>query len=202
MSNKQDSFLKEIKSETRAAHEHIEQNYLTNGIVKQSILKSEYIELLRRFLSFYAPCEAQIKGVNFWMKDFLEINKRYKSHLLIKDLTYLNQPLQELNNLTACSDVPVLDNDAQIFGYLYVVEGSTLGGQILSKQLIARFGFGQDTGAAFFNSYGKEQLGFMWKNFQQALQSFIEKFPEMSNVIIESANLTFAKLDACLSEGF
>ena len=201
MIHKQNNFLKKIKSETSIAHKHIEQSYLTSGIVNQSILKSEYVDLLQRFLSFYHPCEAQLEAVDFWMRDFLEIEKRYKSHLLIKDLGLLKEQFLGIENVVMYTDIPVLNTDAQILGYLYVVEGATLGGQILSRQLISLFGFSQDTGAAFFSSYGKGQLGLMWKNFQHVLESFVEKFPSAENDIIESANLTFEKLDACLSEG-
>ncbi len=47
---------------------------------------------------------------------------------------------------------------------MYVVEGSTLGGQVLSRHFADRLGVSPDRGGGFFHGYG-EATGRMWMAF-------------------------------------
>ncbi|TXD71199.1 biliverdin-producing heme oxygenase, partial [Mitsuaria sp. TWR114] len=52
------------------------------------------------------------------------------------------------------------------FGSLYVLEGSALGGQVLTPMLLARHGLTPERGAAYFHGFG-ERTGAMWREFRQ-----------------------------------
>jgi heme oxygenase len=43
-----------------------------------------------------------------------------------------------------------------LIGTLYVIEGATLGGQVISRHLYRHLGFSANAGARFFNGYGDE----------------------------------------------
>jgi heme oxygenase len=47
---------------------------------------------------------------------------------------------------------------------MYVLEGSTLGGQVLKRAMAERLGVGADSGAAFFDVYGP-LTGTHWRSF-------------------------------------
>lgn len=59
-----------------------------------------------------------------------------------------------------------LDSPAAAFGSLYVLEGSALGGQVLTPMLLARHGLTPERGAAYFHGFG-ERTGAMWREFRQ-----------------------------------
>jgi len=55
-------------------------------------------------------------------------------------------------------------------GYLYVMEGSTLGGQLISRHFRQTLGIELATGGAYFHGYG-EQTGARWKETVQFLDA-------------------------------
>jgi heme oxygenase len=88
--------------------------------------------------------------------------------------------------------LPQFNTPAQVLGCLYVIEGATLGGQIISKHLLANLGLGPDTGAAFFNGYGAES-GHQWQSFRLFLTGNAEAM-DQDDEIVFSANDTFKTL--------
>jgi len=87
---------------------------------------------------------------------------RAKSALLIDDLEHLGT-----GNATLCDALPALDTRARILGSMYVIEGATLGGQILRREFVPKFGF-NGHGCAFFTGYGN-RTGEMWKQFGEVV---------------------------------
>jgi heme oxygenase len=77
--------------------------------------------------------------------------------------------------------------DATLLGSMYVVEGATLGGQVISRSLERSSGFRDGHGYSFFQSYGKA-TGQQWKSFV----ALIERLPEDdAATVIEAAQATF-----------
>ena len=76
---------------------------------------------------------------------------------------------------------------------MYVMEGSTLGGQVITRQL-AQAGI---AGRSYFTGYA-EQTGPMWKRFCQLLTE--EATDTNQAEIVESASLTFQKLHAWINQ--
>jgi heme oxygenase len=74
-----------------------------------------------------------------------------------------------------------------------VVEGSTLGGQVISRQLAKA----NITLRSYFSGYG-ERTGPLWKAFCQLLSQ--EATPDSQTEIVQSASLTFQKLNAWLNQ--
>jgi heme oxygenase len=90
----------------------------------------------------------------------------------------------------------VLETTAQLFGCLYVLEGATLGGQIITRHLHASLGLTPETGAAFFAGYGA-RTGSRWKEFGTHLSAFALQSGS-GDAIVASANSTFETLDLWL----
>lgn len=87
-------------------------------------------------------------------------------------LAFLHQDLATLGLERADGAVaalPDLGTPAAAFGSMYVIEGSALGGQVISRQLSGRFGDGRCSGAAYFHGWG-DQTGRMWREFREQLE--------------------------------
>ena len=82
--------------------------------------------------------------------------------------------------------LPAISNHAAAMGALYVMEGSTLGGKIISKTIAERLG--KEEGLRFFRGYGAE-TGPMWKKFTQYLED--PKNAQQADAISEAAVETF-----------
>ena len=59
---------------------------------------------------------------------------------------------------------PDIKNQGDLVGMLYVIEGSTLGGQLISKHLTKNLGITPETGGRFFGGYG-ENTSVLWLDF-------------------------------------
>jgi heme oxygenase len=72
--------------------------------------------------------------------------------------------------IVSCDQLPSLHNRARVMGCLYVLEGSTLGGQAIKRLLMDRFGTSVAEALAFFGSYGSE-VGALWRGFLGCLET-------------------------------
>lgn len=170
-----------LRHETRAAHEQLERDL---DLLSPGLTQERYRHLIERFYGFYAPWEQHVEGV---MERALPgfFAPRRKVPLLLADLRALGS---DAATLPLCRTMPPAGTLAQVLGGLYVIEGSTLGGQILSRHLSLMLG---PAPASFFRSYG-ESVGPMWRSFLATLAAHAS--PDTDNLVIEAASETFATL--------
>ena len=76
-------------------------------------------------------------------------------------------------------------------GCLYVLEGSTLGGQIILRRAAERLGIDADTGAGFFHGYGA-QTGAMWRGLVDAI-NLIPADSAHAAMVEDGARRTFSR---------
>lgn len=74
-------------------------------------------------------------------------------------------------------------------GIMYVVEGSTLGGRFILKNIQDALGYDETNGASYFAGYGNK-TGSHWKKFLKELTDF-EKQTNLENEIINGADYGF-----------
>jgi len=97
--------------------------------------------------------------------------------------------------------LPEVKSITEALGCLYVLEGATLGGQVIGRHLKKNLALDEDRGCAFFCSYGDE-VGLMWQSFQETLRSYCSKYGSTEEAqLVKSACETFASLDYWLFEG-
>ncbi|WP_370877052.1 biliverdin-producing heme oxygenase [Acidovorax sp. A1169] len=92
--------------------------------------------------------------------------------------------------LPRCADLPPLTNPALLWGCLYVIEGATLGGPMIIKNLSLNLGLTVASGASFFDGYGA-QTGSRWKAFCAAVPGEDVDSHGGAEAMLCSANLTF-----------
>ncbi|MBC7548517.1 MAG: biliverdin-producing heme oxygenase, partial [Polaromonas sp.] len=95
-----------------------------------------------------------------------------------------------------CQALPDLATPLKLFGCLYVLEGATLGGQIITRHLHASLGLTPQSGGSFFSGYGPH-TGSRWKEFCAHLTAFAAQLDSDAE-IVDSANATFDSLDRWL----
>lgn len=122
-----------------------------------------YRRLLQAYYGFYQPMEAALYGSDL-IPDGYDAASRKKTPTLINDLYALGLSEHALSALPLCTRLPALDTPAACLGALYVLEGATLGGQVLRREMAGRLAIDADNGGAFLDVYGVE-TGRRWKDF-------------------------------------
>lgn len=183
---KTNSILAELKEKTAARHQQTED---TVDLMREDFNLDDYKNLLVRFYSFYKPFEEKMRELS--AADPIEFDhaERLNTPKLFKDLRELGMSENEIAEIKESDELPRLDSKEKIFGALYVIEGSTLGGQVIARHLKQKFDIDAATGGAFFAGYGKE-TGTMWRAFGAAITKFAENSANHDE-IIAGANETF-----------
>lgn len=91
--------------------------------------------------------------------------------------------------------LPPMAGEAAAWGSLYVMEGSALGGQVITRALSAQ-GLRPEAGAAYFHGWG-DATGGMWRDFRRLLERELRQ-PEGLPQACESACATFDALSELL----
>lgn len=177
--------LRTLKEATRTQHERLE---ATINVMSRILTLEDYKELLCKFYRFFAPLEKSLEALDLAGNGY-DLEARRKVPKLLMDLEYLKIPSSSRSGKAAWNGVPEIPDLGAAYGCLYVVEGGTLGGQVISRQIQEHLGLGPANGAAFFNCYG-ELTGPMWAEFGAALTEFVEKNGDEVR-IIDSAKRTF-----------
>lgn len=185
---------KTLKNATKEQHQELEK--IVNVLDESASLDS-YKNLLLKFYRIYSALEPKLP-VDELIEQRFDYRRRQKLPLLIADLGSLGI-LEFADRLIPYPEIPDMKNAARAFGAAYVIEGSTLGGQMISRHLREHLGITPDSGSAFFSSYGRE-VGAMWKEFCDAANAFAVRHPVTGDMIIAAAKETFAAFAKCFSE--
>lgn len=153
MSDPANPLLHALREGTRACHKGLEQRlpFFSDGF---DLLA--YQRLIEAYYGFHAPLEAALAGY--------QGVERNKAPALARDLLALGLDAAQVDALAQCSALPRIDSEASALGVMYVLEGSTLGGQVLKRAMAERLGVGADSGAGFFDVYGP-LTGAHWRSF-------------------------------------
>jgi len=180
-----------LKAETRSYHERLERDPLSRGLVGAGITPDSYTAVLKVYYGLYAPMEARLIAAADWPALDFAMGRRLKAPLLRADLAHLGVPEQGMATLPRCDFLPLVPKLPAAIGCMYVLEGATLGGQLIARHLQQTLGVDANGGAAFFNSYGPE-VGPLWK----AYKSFAEQHGAgHEDAVVASASAMFAALE-------
>jgi heme oxygenase len=188
--------LELLKDQTRHLHDQVERTVDLPARLRSA---ERYTALLTRFYGFYGPLEDRLAAVE-GSTSGLEFEARRKAPLLHDDLAVLGLGDGELLSLPRCGYLPTVTDTGDALGCLYVLEGATLGGQVVRRQVEQRLGLSPGRGCSFFGSYG-ERVGEMWREFRRFLEGYVTATPGAGDRVIAAAVGTFASLDRWVAEG-
>ncbi|MCS6808513.1 MAG: biliverdin-producing heme oxygenase [Bacteroidota bacterium] len=189
--------LVKLKAQTRPQHDSIEGNRFGKAMMDGTLSEADYLLFLQKFYGFHVPLERLLRRIN-WSSAGIDIEQRCKARLLERDLLSLGMTQDEIASLPEASTLPSMSTIQEAAGVLYVMEGSTLGGQIQARQVQKMYGRTADNGAAYFSSYGAH-VGAMWKSCCEAIARIADNNEENEAVIIASAQQTFQALEHWLA---
>ena len=152
-----------------------------------------YRALLARFYGYYAPLEALLGARGDWESVGLDFAPRRKVPALTRDLHALGLADDALAALPRCPRLPTLATFPQALGCLYVLEGATLGGQLIARQIGRTLAIDATSGGAFFRAYG-DAVGPMWRAFGAAISTYPAD-PATAAAIVAAARATFNTLE-------
>ncbi|MFC5847530.1 biliverdin-producing heme oxygenase [Deinococcus petrolearius] len=166
-----------LKRETQALHEATEARM---PVMDPALDRAAYARLLAQLYALVAPLETRLLALP--LPASLALDERLKQGALRRDLAALGAAVPAGRADWLPGDV------AEGLGTLYVLEGATLGGQIIARHLGPRLGLDAASGLAYFSAYGP-QTGPMWRRFAEAMTREVP--PEAGAAVVQGACAAF-----------
>jgi heme oxygenase (biliverdin-IX-beta and delta-forming) len=154
----------ELKERTRDVHADLEKKLVTHIQLVRDL--DQYAALLSLMYGYYAALENRLDSFRHAIPDY---DRRRKSHALVDDLSKLGRTE---DSLSLCTDIPEINTIPQALGSMYVLEGSTLGGKVISKMLLKQLP-SLEQSLSFFQGYRDDTMD-MWQKFKHYLHQIIE----------------------------
>lgn len=168
-----------LKRDTRASHVKLER------LNPLPTTRADYAAQLAAFYGFVAPWEERLARV-LPESDPIRAG-RSKSAWLEADLTFFGYDVAAIPRAGG-DQLPATDSRPAILGAAYVLEGSTLGGQMISQHVERALGLMGGEGYRFHRSYGP-QVGAQWQAFRAELLQ--ASSPDNDASIVQAARETF-----------
>ena len=186
-----------LRGATRSLHEQTEQLPVMIPLSEGRVSPAQYRDALAAVYGFYRPAEERLFGQFPNLSETMEI--RPKLPALIHDLVALGMTEMEVADLPVCDAVPAPDKWEQGLGMAYVLEGATLGGQVILKRVGHCLGGVASQATSFHNFHG-DQTGPHWRCFQNRLGAQLDNSALAQQNAVESAVATFNALNTWLSK--
>lgn len=184
-----DCALSLLRSGTEDLHRGIERRVDLDRIARSV---DEYAKTLAAFYGFYHSVEQQIDRAPHTHFDFaLEV----RAERIREDLSRLGKGAL-IAALPEMARLPEIGTTPELIGILYVVEGSSLGGQIIARRVREHLGIEHGSGGSFFGGHG--DVGKRWLAFRLAANSMVRS-PVEREVALRAARDTFIAFDAWLA---
>jgi heme oxygenase len=149
-----------------------------------------YSRLLQAYYGFHAPLEARLGAY--------QEPQRAKTPALTQDLQALRLSTRDIDTLPLCQALPAIGDEASALGVMYVLEGSTLGGQVLKRAMAERLGLGPSSGAGFLDVYGA-MTGRYWRDYLDRLEQ-ASTAPAAKAATVQAAIDTFTCFEHWLGQ--
>ena len=148
------NLLESLRKETGDLHEALHMHPLLEPLHRGAISHAQYGRILNAFYIAYSVMEGSrtVDATRFEEMDVLTLLEAdHRTH-------GVTIPFVPRTNY------PAVENFSALIGYLYVKEGSGLGGQVISKHLARELGLEAGVTNRFFAGNGKE-TGTNWRKF-------------------------------------
>jgi len=178
------TFLDQLRANTANSHKNLESLAVSVSITSPNVTTEAYARYLQLMHDVIGDTEENIFPL--LQNIFPDLEERRK-------LQWINADLAFLNHVRTTATFP-FSKSSKTFsvpfavGILYVVEGSSLGGRFILKNLQSALGY-EENGVSYFNGYGNK-TGSSWKNFLNILTEYEEENGN-SDEIIAGADFAF-----------
>ncbi len=187
-------FRERLRLVTRPAHERLEGHVNLEGLMTSL---EAYRGVLEQLLRIYRPIEASLEKLDLAQLG-IGYEERRKAGWLEADLKDLGHTADSLGSLPSVAGLPLPQDPVEALGVLYVLEGSSLGGQLIVRNLAPKLNIGPRWAGRFYNGYGKN-TGAMWQAFVAVLNAAGAE-PDTARRIEDAALVTFAAFEKHLAQ--
>ena len=185
-----------LRESTRNLHALTEQVPVLAPLSDVHVTPDQYRDALAAIYGFYRPAEDSLFRTFPHLEKILAIRPKVPS--LKCDLIALGLNEIDVELLPICKVIPALNNLGQGIGMSYVLEGATLGGQIVLRKVGHCLGNLTQKATTFHNFHG-EQTGVHWRNFQKLVTQQLDQGSVCQESTVQSAVDTFENLNCWLS---
>jgi heme oxygenase (biliverdin-IX-beta and delta-forming) len=182
--------LQQLRRETLLDHNAVEQSV---PLMYDELDRDTYVSCLLKLHGIIAAWEERAApNAPAWIQELLAARRR--GHLLMLDLTWFGvDPSGE-----ARPTLPEIKDTASLLGAMYVMEGSTLGGQLIARHVERVLGLTAGQGNAYFRGHD-ERTGQLWKEVCDALRT---KVPDSeTDTVIAAAKAMFGVFGGWMRTG-
>jgi heme oxygenase (biliverdin-IX-beta and delta-forming) len=173
--------IQRLRQETKADHHKVEGAV---PLMHQGLNKAEYVQCLQRIYGVVAAWEERAAEVApEWFQPALLARQR--GLLLELDLAWFGVTEKDGGRPA----LPEMSYLPSLFGTMYVMEGSTLGGQLIARHVEAALHLTEGRGNSYFRGHGS-QTGPLWKEFSEMLRVWIPD--EQTDAVVASAKAMFS----------
>jgi heme oxygenase len=181
------SLLASLRTTTAPLHARLEGIIRLPGAVRD---RADHAFWLRAHYSLHAPLEAALAMHGGWEDAGIDLAARRRAPALRADLRALGEDPAAVA-LAPPAALPDLPGFCHALGALYVLEGSTLGGRVIARDLRRRLGEVVAPALGFYES-GGEAAGVAWRSFCAALNAYGDAHPGQAPGVVAGACATFA----------
>lgn len=180
--------FKELKEQTQLLHEEAEKYNDAFKVINHNISLPDYKELLLINYGSYQPVEKCINAHRTLLPEELkEFAWYHKSDRITKDLEFFDNDVQDVELLEF--DVTVASAE-HLIGMMYVLEGSMMGGLVISKHVSKCPLLHHIPEQLFFNREVEATLS-RWSRFKAAVEKRDYTKTQIAQAVM-AANKTFS----------
>jgi len=158
----------ELRHATAAVHQRLHHVPVFAALADGRLDRAAYVGLLGRLYGFHDPFEAAVDQAG---PPGLQPAEWRRAHLLRSDMATLGQSEAAIQRLPRHPVVGGQWTPARAMGVLYVIEGSTLGGRLLARQLDHLVPTDAESGRSFLLA-GTGTGHVRWRDFCAALDAY------------------------------
>ncbi|WP_319575812.1 biliverdin-producing heme oxygenase [uncultured Desulfobacter sp.] len=195
-----DPVMVRLKTETSAYHAKFESLPYFESLIAHQLPLACYVNQLRGLSIIHSVLETEIANTDseivaaVWedglrklplLKEDLDF---FKPRVIPDDRTVVDAALAMTQHIR----LRQVENPVSLLGYLYVLEGSTLGNSMHQPDIIQTFCLGGLNGCAYYTSYA-DKVRDNWNRFTEKMNQALDD-PSLHDNVIESAHEAFAGL--------
>jgi heme oxygenase len=183
-----DAARRQLRDATGAVHQRLHGVPVFARLAEGGITRQDYVALLARLLGFHRGVEAALAAAPPLAAYGIDLAARRRSGLLLADLAALGAAAEG-----TVAPIAPPGSAAAALGWLYVTEGSTLGGQHLARGLDALLPAG-GAGRHFLLGYGPRHAA-MWRGCCAAIEA-CGADPDRLTAMVGGASAAFDAFEA------
>lgn len=179
-----------LKTETKQQHDQLEQLMFVGDIMTRNLTVEQYQKIVVTNYIVHKQYEHSIHNAltsaNASQLGLADRKKTASLSLDLKEARLNSTEIKLTENQLTDTDF----TEPYALGAMYVLEGATLGGSVIYKQLKLNENFGNSFNFNYYTVYGSELVN-KWQNFLQVLNGLPETDHQQA---IDGANMMFEKI--------